>query len=156
LRRRQGLSRRQRSNQEKVRPMILIDTGPWSHSSIPKTLSTNAAELFFAACRRRMVTTIPVLTEAFCMLKPRSRESNALRDFVARGGLRVGSLTKLVLLAFELMEMYADHPMDLADASLIVAAETMETRGIFTIDRRDFSTYHIRRGHRLYPFEIFP
>jgi hypothetical protein len=33
---------------------------------------------------------------------------------------------------------------------------SMETRGIFTIDGKDFSTYRIRRGHRLYPFEIFP
>jgi predicted nucleic acid-binding protein len=30
--------------------------------------------------------------------------------------------------AFELMESYADRPMDLADASLVVAAEALETR----------------------------
>jgi predicted nucleic acid-binding protein len=29
--------------------------------------------------------------------------------------------------AFELMEQYADHPMDFADASLIVAAEALRT-----------------------------
>jgi predicted nucleic acid-binding protein len=29
--------------------------------------------------------------------------------------------------AFALMEQYADHPMDLADASLIVAAEWSNT-----------------------------
>lgn len=44
--------------------------------------------------------------------------------------------------------------MDLADASLIVAAETLETRKIFTIDRNDFQTYRIRRGHRHHPVEI--
>ena len=42
--------------------------------------------------------------------------------------------------AFELMEQYADHPMDLADASLSVAAEVLPTRKIFTIDRQDFAT----------------
>ena len=34
--------------------------------------------------------------------------------------------------AFELMEQYADHPMDLADASLVVAAESLGTRKVFT------------------------
>jgi uncharacterized protein len=52
------------------------------------------------------------------------------------------------------MEQYAEHPMDLADASLIVAAEALRTREIFTIDRSDFATYRIRRGHRYYNVEI--
>jgi uncharacterized protein len=52
------------------------------------------------------------------------------------------------------MELYADHPMALADASLIVAAEALRTRMIFTIDRSDFATYRIRRGHRCYNVEI--
>ena len=37
---------------------------------------------------------------------------------------------------------------------LIVAAETLNTRTVFTIDRRDFATYRMRRGHRYYPAEI--
>lgn len=44
--------------------------------------------------------------------------------------------------------------MDLADASLIVAAEALATRKIFTLDRSDFETYRIKRGHRHYPAEI--
>jgi len=56
--------------------------------------------------------------------------------------------------SFELMEQYADHPMDLADASLIVAAEATQTRKIFTIDRNDFSSYRIRQGHRHEKVEI--
>jgi predicted nucleic acid-binding protein len=44
--------------------------------------------------------------------------------------------------------------MDLADASLIVAAETLTTRKIFTIDRKDFAASRIRRGHRHYAVEI--
>jgi predicted nucleic acid-binding protein len=72
-----------------------------------------------------------------------------------QGGLTLwfmnsGSLQR----AFELMEQYADHPMDLADASLIVAAETLGTLRVFTIDLRDFATYRIRRGHRHYGVEI--
>lgn len=56
--------------------------------------------------------------------------------------------------AFELMERYADHPMDLAGASLVVAAEVMKTRKVFTIDRKDFSSYRIKRGHRYHSFVV--
>ena len=44
--------------------------------------------------------------------------------------------------------------MDLADASLVVAAENLETRKIFTIDRKDFEAYKVRHGHRYYHFEM--
>ena len=54
------------------------------------------------------------------------------------------------------MEEYADHPMDLADASLVVAAEQLQTRRIFSLDRDDFSTYRVRVGWRLEAFELLP
>ena len=76
-------------------------------------------------------------------------------EFIGRGGLAVWFLDETSLQrAFALMEQYADHPMDLADASLIVAAEALPTRKVFTIDRQDFATYRIRRGHRYYGVDI--
>lgn len=42
----------------------------------------------------------------------------------------------------------------MADASLIVLAETLGTRRVFTLDRRDFAAYRVRLGHRSYPVEI--
>jgi hypothetical protein len=45
---------------------------------------------------------------------------------------------------------------DLADASLVVAAESLGTRKVFTADRKHFETYRVRRGHRHYPIEIVP
>jgi predicted nucleic acid-binding protein len=56
----------------------------------------------------------------------------------------------------DLMDQYADLPMDLADASLVAAAESLKTRRIFTLDHDDFSTYRLRRGRALQPFEILP
>ena len=56
--------------------------------------------------------------------------------------------------AFELMEQYRNHPMDLADASLVVAAETLGTTKVFTLDRTDFRAYRIRRGHLHIKMEI--
>ena len=52
------------------------------------------------------------------------------------------------------MSRYADHPMDLADASLVAAAETLGIRRVFTLDRDDFATYRAQRGHLHEPFEI--
>jgi hypothetical protein len=42
----------------------------------------------------------------------------------------------------QLMAQYRDLPMDLADASLIAAAETLGTRRIFTFDS-DFAIYRL-------------
>jgi hypothetical protein len=36
--------------------------------------------------------------------------------------------------------------MNLADASLVVAAETLRLCNIFTLDRNDFDVYRIKRG----------
>jgi len=43
------------------------------------------------------------------------------------------------------MRRYADLPMDLADATLVVLAERLRTPWIFTLDRRDFSVYRVGR-----------
>jgi predicted nucleic acid-binding protein len=52
-----------------------------------------------------------------------------------------------------LMHKYRDHPMDLADASLVRLAEERSLRDIFTLDERDFRTYRIR-AHQT--FRIWP
>lgn len=129
--------------------MTLVDTGPLVALFDPRDHQHERCRRTLRGLHDALVTTVPVLTETFHMLTPGSRGADALRDFVAEGGLGVWFLTApTVLRAFELMERYADHPMDLADASLIVAAETLGSRRIFTIDRDDFATYRIRRGHR--------
>jgi len=50
----------------------------------------------------------------------------------------------------DLMAKYKDRPMDLADASLVVAAERLGTRRIFTLDR-DFHIYRLSDGTGLEP-----
>jgi uncharacterized protein len=89
------------------------------------------------------------------MLRPGSSGARHFREFVAKGGLGVRFLDRRALeRAFKLMDDYADHPMDLADASLVVAAEALGAREIFTLDRRDFESYRVRRGHRSYSLKI--
>jgi predicted nucleic acid-binding protein len=135
--------------------MILVDTGPLVALFDPKDAQHIRCKKTLAGLREPLYATIPVLTEAFHMLQPQSIGSDRLREFVAKGGMSVWFFDRpAVTRAFELMEKYADHPMDLADASLIVAAETLATRKVFTIDRDDFATYRVRRGHRYYAVEI--
>jgi len=135
--------------------MILVDTGPLVALFDPRDEQHERCRGILKEIREPILTTTPVLTEAFHMLGPASVGSDRLREFVADGGLSVWFLDSAWLTrAFELMELYADHPMDLADASLVAAAEALSTRRVFTIDRKDFGTYRVRRGHRYYPVEI--
>jgi predicted nucleic acid-binding protein len=137
--------------------MMLVDTGPLVALFDPKDGQHRRCVKTLKMITEPIRTTVPVLTEAFHMLDPASIGSDRLREFVLKGGLSVWWLSRETLpRAFELMESYADHSMDLADASLVVAAETLNTRKIFTIDRADFDTYRVRRGHRHYGFEVVP
>lgn len=135
--------------------MILVDTGPLVALFDPKDKQHARCVRALKEIREPIVTTTPVLTEAFHMLGPASIGSDRLRDFIETGGLRVWFFDQRALTrAFELMEVYADRPMDLADASLVTAAEGLGTRRIFTIDRNDFETYRVRRGHRHQSMQI--
>ena len=58
----------------------------------------------------------------------------------------VGDLAKMQVL----MEKYRDLPMDLADASLVILAETLEHGRILSTDQHDFGAY---RWKNQQPFE---
>lgn len=135
--------------------MILADTGPLVALFDPKDPFHSKTVRALEKMQDPLVSTIPVLTEAFYMLSPESQGASRLRDFVSGRGLSIWFFTAAALeRAFELLEQYADHPMDFADASLVVAAEAIQTRRIFTLDRNDFETYRVKRGHRHLSFQI--
>jgi predicted nucleic acid-binding protein len=135
--------------------MILVDTGPLVALFDPGDGDHERCKKILARIEEPLCTTVPVLTEAFHLLSPGSIGSQRLMDFVTGHGLNVWFLNPGTLArAFELMVHYADHPMDLADASLVVLAETLKLRKVFTIDRSDFTTYRIRQAHRHLPFEM--
>ena len=135
--------------------MILVDTGPLVALFDPRDSEHARCKSLLQGIHEPLTTTVPVLTEAFHMLDPNSRGSDNLRTFVMQGGAGVWFMDSLSIeRAFELMEVYADRPMDLADASIVVAAEVLSTRKVFTIDRNDFATYRIRQGHRYFPADV--
>lgn len=123
--------------------MILVDTGYW-------LALANARDRYHArtkdvACnvREPLVTTWPVLTEA-CHLLPRVHPDAPARllSFIGAGGAEVFSLASEHLpRILELMKKYETLPMDLADASLVIAAETLGSGRIFSTDQRDFGAY---------------
>jgi predicted nucleic acid-binding protein len=135
--------------------VILTDTGPLVALFDPRDHSHPGAKDTLAKLNEDLVTTVPVLTEVFHLLGPASRGSQAIRTFITRGGLKVWWLSDRSLArAFLLMDQYADRPMDLADASLVVAAEVLRTTRVFTIDRRDFLAYRARVGRKSRSFTL--
>jgi len=135
--------------------MIIVDAGPLIALFDPQDKSHATCRERLRSFRAALVTTLPVLTEVFHILSPESRGSEQLRVFIGQGSMAVHFSSDAELeRGFELMELYRDHPMDLADASVITAAEILGTRKVFTLDRRDFEAYRIKRGHRHFPVEI--
>jgi hypothetical protein len=106
-----------------------------------------------AGLEEGLITTWPVLTEAVHLI---SRwigvdPAVALMGDVASGEISVWDLTPEARGKVpELMRRYADLPMDLADASLVVLAEFVGHGRILTTDQRDFRTYRWKSRR---PFE---
>jgi hypothetical protein len=134
--------------------MVIIDTGPLV-SLFDKT--EPAHELCHTVLRQfraAPVTTWPVLTEAFYLLGNWEKGQKKLWDFFLAGGARIHDIpVELHVRMRELMEKYADNPMDFADASLVVTAEIHKIKKVFTLDRGDFD--HYRPKHCRH-FEIIP
>jgi predicted nucleic acid-binding protein len=135
--------------------VILTDTGPLIALFDQRDSAHARCVAVLKKIEEPLVTTVPVLTEAFHLLGPASVGSHRLMDFIADGGLSVWFMDDLSLArAFEVMAEYSDTPMDLADASIVTAAERENLRKVFTVDRKGFSAYRLKRGHRYYEFEV--
>lgn len=135
--------------------MILVDTGPLVALFDPRDRDHKLCREILTKLKSPLVTTVPVLTESFHLLQPDSLGADNLRRFVTKRGASVWFMddTRLAR-AFDLMQEYGDQPMDLADASLVSAAEELRTRHIFTLDTRDFRTYRAKIGHRRTAFTL--
>jgi predicted nucleic acid-binding protein len=76
-----------------------------------------------------------------------------LWDFLASGGVELVGEERQDLPRMQwFMAKYADQPMDFADASLVVAAERLHIRKVFTLDHH-FRVYRPRHTRH---FEVFP
>ena len=131
--------------------MILVDTGPLVALFDPRDEVHARCVEVLKSISEPIATTIPVLTEAVHLLQPESIGTQRLIDFITDGGIEVLFLDDQLLgRALKLMVQYRDAPMDLADASLVAVAESRNLRTIFTVDRKDFAIYRIKRGHQYF------
>ena len=134
--------------------MILIDTGPL-------VAFFDASDHFHKICidilkdvAEPLVTTWPVVTEAFFLLDFSWKAQGAFWKFMLRGGLEIRGLPEKALVRCRiLMEKYQDLPMDLAEATLVVLGEELKIPKIFTLDHKHF---HIYRPLQVKRFELLP
>ena len=94
-----------------------------------------------------LITTWPVLTETTHLLHMRLSPavsvrflSNIADGFCALHAIEPAQMRRMATL----MAKYADLPMDLADASLLLLAEHLGDGRILSTDRRDFHTYRFK------------
>lgn len=124
--------------------MIIADTGFFVALANASDHDHEAATAALGRLREGLVTTWPVVTETAHLIAHRL-STRALLKFVetARlGGFEIFSLEASHWPRIEaLMTKYEDLPMDLADASLVVLAETLGHGRILSTDRRDYRTY---------------
>ena len=134
--------------------MILIDTGPIvAFFDASDNYHTDCIEIL-KKINEPLISTWPVLTEAFYLLGFSWKAQDNLWEFVTRGGLEIVSLDfRMQARCRELMEKYRDLPMDLADGTLVVLAENKNTQKIFTLDHKDFQVYRIAERKK---FKIIP
>jgi len=120
--------------------LLLVDTGPLVALASAGDQAHQRCTDFLKDYRGRLLTTWAVLTE-FSHLAPSVAATLPLYQWIERGGLDILPLGRDELIsAIDWIERYADRPMDLADASLVVAALKTGCTNVWTLDRADFET----------------
>jgi uncharacterized protein len=124
-------------------PLIaLIDSGEPDHDRCRSAIEQLELPL---------LTTWPAFTEAIYLLGQAAGwpGQEALWTLIKRDALTFAELdSALSLRCAELMERYRDHPMDLADASLVAVAEARDLRTVFTLDDH-FRSYRLSNRRHL-------
>jgi len=119
-------------------PLIaLIDAGEPEHQRCVDALEALALPL---------LTTWPAFTEAIYLLGRSSGwlGRDALWRMLQRDALVLAALEEdIIRRTANLMKQYKDHPMDLADATLVAVADAHDMRTIFTLDNH-FRSYQLR------------
>jgi predicted nucleic acid-binding protein len=133
--------------------MVLCDTGLIIAAILTADKNHAAALKALAKIRTAAITTWPCITEAMYMLGEQAgnHAQDRLRRQIEIGFYRLPEPThEHAVRACALMRQYEDIPMDFADASLVVAAETLGITRILTFDRH-FYAYRINGK---IPFEV--
>jgi predicted nucleic acid-binding protein len=124
--------------------VILADTGFWLALANATDRHHERAKGALAKHQGPYLTTWPVMTETCHMLASRlgAQAAGLFIRSAALGAFEILALDRTHLSRIEaLMGKYRALPMDLADASLVIAAEESGSGDILSIDARDFGAY---------------
>jgi hypothetical protein len=123
---------------------IVVDTGPLVALFDAANAHHARVMTYLRASRSALITTTAVITEAMYVLEPSQIACRNLLTWIKDGGVELvevdrSDLTRVI----ELMDKYADLPMDFADAVLVTLCERLGTKHLATVDR-DFEVYRYR------------
>lgn len=129
--------------------IAVIDAGPlialFDKSDTYHQKVRNRLEEYRKHTHGRLTTTWPIITEVTYILNTHVHLQAQL-DFlkwITIGGIEMFDLQKSQLSKIiELQKKYSGLPMDFADATLLIAAESLGINKVFSIDK-DFSIYRI-------------
>lgn len=133
---------------------VLLDTGPlvallarddaW-HEQCTEQLHALAPPL---------LTCWPVLVEADWLLRTRPSAVQQMLHWVHLGVIRILPIEEeAIVWMMSFLRKYQKRRPQLADACLVYLAEQEDLDTVFTLDRRDFSTYRIGRNRS---FKLLP
>jgi predicted nucleic acid-binding protein len=125
---------------------VLVDTGPLVALMNKRDRHHQRFVEYLKFFQGQLVTTWPVLTEVTHHVP--TGKAVEIIALVRDGALEVIDLGDAGARVHDLMKKYADRPMDLADASLVWAAERTGIEQIMTIDS-DFAIFRLANGRRL-------
>jgi predicted nucleic acid-binding protein len=132
--------------------MILTDSGYWLALANQNDQWHSRAVEVTQDLEDSLVVTWPVITETCYLLLTRLGVASQtifmgqVYECVELFQLNSEHIPNIQLL----MTKYANLPMDLADASLVIAATELNDGRILSTDQRDFGTYRWKNHH---PFE---
>jgi predicted nucleic acid-binding protein len=120
---------------------VVVDSGPIIAFFDADDAHHQRGLEFLRQTRAQLISTMAAVTEAMHVLADSLRARKNLLVWIQSGGLH---LTEPTLDDFariaELIEKYADLPMDFTDAVVVALCERLNVRHVATVDR-DFAIY---------------
>lgn len=133
-----------------MRRTVVVDAGPLVAFLSPRDRYHRWASEAMRDVRAPLLTTEPVLTEAFFLLRKTPHGTDLAWELLARGMLSIElSVSAEAQSLRRLMAKYADVPMSVADASLVRLSELRGGSTVMTLDS-DFRVYR-RHGRQAIP-----
>jgi uncharacterized protein len=130
-------------------PSTLVDSGPLYALFSKKDLHHDSALAFIARRHSKLMTNVLVVMEVVHLLRRDRVSQTKFLHWVQKALVLEPVTARDQSRIFELLDVYADLPADLADVSLVALAERLKLRRIATVDS-DFAVYRINGKQ---PFE---